>query len=287
MVFCTLTTGSLVIASPDAPPRSDVSAPDHKLIESLGASHVYQEFQRAFETTTRLPLTLRAPGAGGLPHHGHAFENKFCRLMAAHRKSCGACYEAQDRLQRATLDRATTVKCFAGFHESSIPVRLGAHVVACLQTGQMRSAYLGSRVVEPKHYEAFLRMLSIFAEHLAAISNQVVTASGELDSPVIQKAKAHIADHLDEEVTLERVARLVNTSACYFCKLFRRGTGLHFVDYIARLRVEKVKALLLNPHTRISEAAFAAGFQSLSQFNRIFKRVVGEQPRVWREEIRF
>jgi AraC-like DNA-binding protein len=49
--------------------------------------------------------------------------------------------------------------------------------------------------------------------------------------------------------------------------------------------VEKVKSSLLNPHMRISEAAYAAGFQSLSQFNRVFRRVVGEQPRIWREKL--
>ena len=39
--------------------------------------------------------------------------------------------------------------------------------------------------------------------------------------------------------------------------------------------VEKVKNLMLNPHKRVSEAAFDAGFQSLSQFNRVFRRVAG------------
>ena len=42
---------------------------------------------------------------------------------------------------------------------------------------------------------------------------------------------------------------------------------------------------MLNPHVRISEAAFAAGFQSLSQFNRVFRRIVGESPSVWRDRL--
>ena len=49
--------------------------------------------------------------------------------------------------------------------------------------------------------------------------------------------------------------------------------------------MEKVKNLLLNPHKRISEAAFEAGFQSLSQFNRVFRRVTGEAPTVWRDKL--
>ena len=56
-------------------------------------------------------------------------------------------------------------------------------------------------------------------------------------------------------------------------------------DYIARARIERTKQMLLNPHTRISEAAFAAGFQSLSQFNRVFRRVTGESPTAHREHL--
>ena len=74
-------------------------------------------------------------------------------------------------------------------------------------------------------------------------------------------------------------------SAFYFCKMFKKATGLTFTDYLARVRVEKVKNLLLNPHKRISEAAFEAGFQSLSQFNRVFRRIAGEAPTVYRERL--
>jgi AraC-like DNA-binding protein len=67
--------------------------------------------------------------------------------------------------------------------------------------------------------------------------------------------------------------------------MFKQATGLTFTDYLARVRVEKVKNLLLNPHKRISEAAYEAGFQSLSQFNRVFRKIAGEAPTLWREKL--
>jgi AraC-like DNA-binding protein len=67
--------------------------------------------------------------------------------------------------------------------------------------------------------------------------------------------------------------------------MFKKSTGLTFTDYLARVRVEKVRNLLLNPHKRISEAAFEAGFQSLSQFNRVFRRVAGEAPTTYRDRL--
>ena len=74
-------------------------------------------------------------------------------------------------------------------------------------------------------------------------------------------------------------------SAFYFCKTFKKSTGLTFTDYLARVRIEKVKNLLLNPHKRISEAAYEAGFQSLSQFNRVFRKIAGEAPTAYRDRI--
>jgi AraC-like DNA-binding protein len=90
---------------------------------------------------------------------------------------------------------------------------------------------------------------------------------------------------LGEPLSLVQVARAASTSAFYFCKIFKAATGLTFTDYIARARIEKTKQLLLHPHTRISEAAFEAGFQSLSQFNRVFRRVAGESPTTYREHL--
>jgi AraC-like DNA-binding protein len=74
-------------------------------------------------------------------------------------------------------------------------------------------------------------------------------------------------------------------SAFYFCKVFKEAVGVTFTDYVARTRVEKTKQMLLNPNVRISEAAFAAGFQSLSQFNRVFRRIIGESPTHYRDEL--
>ena len=49
-------------------------------------------------------------------------------------------------------------------------------------------------------------------------------------------------------------------STFYFCKLFKKATGLTFTDFLNRVRVEKAKNLLENPHTRIGEIAYAVGF---------------------------
>jgi len=104
---------------------------------------------------------------------------------------------------------------------------------------------------------------------------------------VHQQAATVIACEIIEKeyrgkLTLGGVARRVNFSAGYFSMLMKKATGLNFVDYVARLRVEKAKGLLENPHFRVGEIAFEVGFQSLSQFNRTFRHLVGMPPRDYR-----
>ena len=58
-----------------------------------------------------------------------------------------------------------------------------------------------------------------------------------------------------------------------------------FVDYLSRVRVEKAKNLLQNPGLRVSEIAYDVGFESLSQFNRAFKRITGLTPSYFRKDL--
>jgi len=98
----------------------------------------------------------------------------------------------------------------------------------------------------------------------------------------IWKARNFIHEHSDEELSLTKVAKFVNISRNHLSDKFKEVTGVNFVHYIARTRTEKARELLANSNLRISEIAFAVGFQSLSQFNRVFKKLTGKSPSAYR-----
>jgi AraC-like DNA-binding protein/ligand-binding sensor protein len=281
------------------------------LVEQLKRSEIYRDYEKAFREATGLPLNLRPIEAFDLPHHGDSNESPFCALMARSNQSCAACLQLQRKVEVEAQLEPKTLRCFAGLCDSAVPVRVGENLVAFLQTGQIllhqpnkrefrkltrdligfgvetdlkrfEEAYFQTRVLEKKQYKAMLRLLGIFAQHLASLSNQLMVTAAQVESPVVTRAKLFITEHQNEEVSLRQVAAAVNTSAFYFCKMFKQATGLTFTEYLARTRIEKVKNLLLNPHKRISEVAYETGFQSLSQFNRVFRRVTGRSPTVWR-----
>jgi AraC-like DNA-binding protein len=284
------------------------------IVAQLKRSQIYRDYEQAFRDTTGLPIALRATEAFDLPHHGDPKESPFCALMATSNHSCAACLQLQRRVEEEAQIEPKTLKCFAGMCDSAVPVRVGDNLIAFLQTGQillhapgkaefakatrelvrfgaevdlkrLEEAYFQTRVITRKQYESILRLLTIFAQHLSAVSNQLIVEESTAESPAIARARAYIAEKHADELSLSEVSHVVNMSAFYFCKTFKKATGMTFTDYLARIRIEKVKNLLLNPHKRVSEAAYEAGFQSLSQFNRVFRRIAGESPSIFRERL--
>lgn len=284
------------------------------LIELMVNSKVYQEYERAFTETTGLPVALQPVETWQLPHHGRRKENAFCALLAQKSRSCGACLQVQEQLcERSSLEAHTTT-CPVGLCDTAVPVRLGDRLVGYLHTGQvfrrkpteaqfehaakltsewgvnvsrepLKKAYFSGKVVPPKQHESVVTLLTIFAQHLSMLSNQITVQQKSAEPPVITRAREYILEHQSEELSLGQVAKAVNTSTFYFCKIFRKVTGINYTDYLSRVRIEKAKNLLLNPNLRVSEIAFEVGFQSLTHFNRVFKRILGQPPTEYRAQL--
>jgi AraC-like DNA-binding protein len=98
----------------------------------------------------------------------------------------------------------------------------------------------------------------------------------------IWKARKYIEENSGEELSLTKVAHVVNINPNHLSENFKQVTGINFVKYVAYTRFQKACKLLHDGDLPISEIAFAAGFQSLSQFNRIFKTFSGKSPTQYR-----
>jgi len=285
------------------------------VIEKLSGSKIYQDYERAFSEATGLPVALRPIESWQMPHHGQRNENPFCCLMAQKSRSCAACLQTQQRLAETAREVARSVTCMHGLCDTAVPVRLGDKPIGFLQTGQiflkkptearfertarlaaewgvpvtrekLRDAYFGTRVVSGKQHSSIVKLLTIFAEHLAMMSNSIIVQQENSEMPLITRAKEFIRLNQSEDLSLTMVAKAVNTSTFYFCKLFKKATGLNFTNYVSRTRIEKAKNLLLNPNLRISEIAYEVGFQSLTHFNRVFKKIIGQSPTEYRGQLK-
>jgi AraC-like DNA-binding protein/ligand-binding sensor protein len=287
---------------------------DQEVVRHLSRSQVFKDYERAFSEAVGLPLNIRGHDSWAPAHHGKIDDESFAAILARFNKARAACLSAQTDASREPDSTTRTVTWFAGLSESAVPVYVGDHILGFLETGevmlknptkkhfasitrqlrawgyktdwkQLEQAYFRARVLSPKRYHAMLQLLSIFAQHLSILSNQLIVRREEHEPTNIARTRQFIEDHHGEPLSLGRIADVANISRHYFCKMFKKATGVNFTDYLSRVRVEKSKTFLLNPNSRISEAAFACGFQSMTNFNREFKRIVGRSPTQFREAL--
>ena len=110
----------------------------------------------------------------------------------------------------------------------------------------------------------------------------VVTSNGS-DERKLQAACRYIEKYYHRKIALNEVADLVSMSAFQLCRLFRRGTGSAFKEYLVRYRLIRAETLLLGTSASITEIACAVGFGDSSNFQRLFRKKNGVTPSEYRK----
>lgn len=281
------------------------------VLARLASSHTYRDYERAFCELTGLPLKLTPAEDWHLAHRDRHHESPFCALLSKVKKGYAVCLRHQDELTTGARRKPNTTTRFSGLVETAIPLKVEGQLIGFLRTGEvllhpptvrdfcrvlgqlekagvkasvpdLRKAYFQTRVVTPKKYRSILNLLHIFAQHLSILARQIVLQSENSEPPNIVTARHFIKIHHGEQLSLSTISQQVQMTRFHFCKAFKKATGYRLTDYVSRVRVEKARELLLKPFMRVSEVAFDVGFQSLTNFNRAFKRLNGESPTSYR-----
>lgn len=284
-----------------------------QLVEMLVRSRLFRDYEGVFTKATGLPLALRPLEYWQLEHHQKTNENRFCALLAEKPATLAVCLQSHAEIIKHTGDLPRTETCPFGLTETAVPVQQGGKTIGFLRIGQvlrrsaiqtdkaraasklkecgvpfagtLRKAWEMTPIIPKDKYGAIVRLLSFFGEQLSALINQIVLERQNAEPQLVQKARAYIEQHKMEPLSLAAVAQASGASVFHFCKVFKKSTGLKFTDYVARVRLEDARNQLANPARRISEVAYDVGFQSLTQFNRMFKRVFGQSPTEFRAHL--
>jgi AraC-like DNA-binding protein/ligand-binding sensor protein len=283
--------------------------------EDLARLPVVDFYESAFRKATGVSLKIVPPEGNGSTRTSGI--NPFCSLVAATSGGCAACHETEARAQRMAARKGDIEQlyCYAGLTVVAAPVMVEGRHVATLLSGQvfrrepterdfgmvvkmlgngiavdlvrkLRKAYFETPVLTVERFKAAVQLLGVFAQYLAENGSRQATACVETDPAPVASAKQFVQAHVEESIGLDQVVEHVHVSRFYFCKLFKKATGMTLTEYVARVRVEKAKALLSDPTRRISEVVFAAGFGSIPRFNTVFKRHVGMPPTEYRAALR-
>lgn len=102
------------------------------------------------------------------------------------------------------------------------------------------------------------------------------------NSFIVRQARAYIAQHCAEKISLQEVADHCFVSQWHLSKLLNRHLGQAFYDLLNAERVRRAKELLEDPALRISEIAERVGYADTAHFSRVFKKLEGVSAKEWR-----
>jgi AraC-like DNA-binding protein len=243
-----------------------------ELVDQLSRSTVYQNFERAFSEVTQFSLRLTPPKKRSLIPDGkvHQF---WCAAEVPVRlgdKTVGVLQIGQPALAATTTEH---------FKDSEKPI---SDPGVSMDFDRIPYAQIDSALPSRSRYEAMVRLLELFANQLSFFANEILIQQAEREPYRVRMARAYISTRQTEDFNLSDVAGAVHVSPFYLCKIFKKATGLTFIEFRNRLRIESAMKLLANPSQSVSEIAYGVGFQSLTQFNRLFRRIVGQSPTAYR-----
>ena len=126
------------------------------------------------------------------------------------------------------------------------------------------------------------RELGELLNRVSAAIGRRAEAMSEGISDKIRASLDYIADHLGEDLSVQRLADEAGYHPVYFSNRFKKETGVSYSEYLTRLRVVQAMPLLGRTNLPVQEIAVRCGFTDLPYFSNKFKRIVGVPPGQWR-----
>lgn len=100
---------------------------------------------------------------------------------------------------------------------------------------------------------------------------------------IIGNVITYMETHYNENITLGRVADLSGVSREHMSRLFKKNTGVTYIEFLTRIRVENAGNLLLHTNNSITDICFMTGFKDPNYFSKVFKRISGKSPAAYQK----
>ncbi len=156
------------------------------------------------------------------------------------------------------------------------------------------SEQLGALILDLFNFSGFKQMVR-FLEILELMANSeqykllasegYQVAAHDLQDDRLEKVKRYIMYNYQKNISLSTVAEKAGMHPTAFCRYFKYKTGKSLTTYINELRIAFGCKLLIKGHLQISQVCYDTGFNNVSNFNRIFKQIVGMTPTQYQDTI--
>lgn len=271
------------------------------------------EFQRDFELLSGMKLAF--VDELGLGDDLLRDPLPLCAAMNASEAGQAMCARCRHALLGHASDHSSCTLCDAGLSEVAIPLNISGIKAGFFMFGgtvpmppnqqtiqkarhllkkngieiddqDMETRLSQTPVVPAEALGALKRIVQLAAKQIALkITDQLVNPEAAMPPSVI-KACGYIRAHaLVDDINLVDVASHCSVSEGHLSRLFHHATGLTFREYLTQVRIERARSLLIHSGKCVSEIAYESGFQSLSQFHRVFRKVYGASPGEMRSKV--
>ena len=97
-----------------------------------------------------------------------------------------------------------------------------------------------------------------------------------------ENIERYIREHYNTEISMQSVAKAMNYSDAYFCKLFKQCFKVNFSAWLNEYRIDRAREMLQNTRLSVREVSTACGYSDANYFARVFKRITGKTPSEYR-----
>ncbi len=182
-------------------------------------------------------------------------------------------------LQEPVVDTAEKLLASYGIHPLKLMTGRGYHLVWRIGRGSKAFDDLAAfGHVSPSLKRLYATELAPTGEHVTPGLGAAFAGLGMVMEFVAHGVKSRAAPRCEVPVELGAIETGGGPQG-------REMISVDITEYVSRLRIERARERLANPNVRISEIACEVGFQSLTHFNRVFRKIVGEAPTTFREKL--
>lgn len=146
-----------------------------------------------------------------------------------------------------------------------------------------------SAILKKKDFDVIVGLFEILS--ILSNSNDIAFINTEAYTRVDEKSRTDrlsevfkfVKENYQEDISLSAIAKLANLTPPSFCRLFKSRTKKHFVEYLNEVRVSNACKFLMETDMGISEIAYECGYKTVSNFNKLFKKITGVTPKEYKK----
>lgn len=304
-----------LMPQPTAKPVHKPSSSPGLFFRRLVESPEFTQFALILKRLTGLSMALNTPDVG-TSHIGVSGDmgNPLCQIIRNTPEGLRRC-EGCDRRHHALAGRdgkSRLYTCHTGFLDMAIPIMIQGEHVATISSGQvlsekhstaacektlqrlrwlglpekqLRTAYRNAPWLSRDRLTEVMNLLELFSRQMCSSAWRIRELEASQQRPEIRKAQALVEERFtDPELAIQEAAEVAGMSMAHFSHLFHQKTGVTFTRYVQNRRIEEAKRLMTETDRSITDICYACGFNSLTHFNRVFRRGTGRSPSDYRQQ---